>query len=135
MTHHRTLGWILACAAAGLGTDLLLSEHHEDRLQWIPLVLLALLLPARAVLGTGRGWTLRLWQGLMLLFGASGVLGVVLHVKGKMEFVLERTPEQRGLALLLASLEGAAPPVLAPGAMVLLGALGLLWSAARPPRA
>jgi hypothetical protein len=67
----------------------------------------------------------------MLLLIVVGVLGVVLHLKGNIEFERETDPSARGLALLWHSLRGGVP-LLAPGAMAQLGLLGLA-SAYRHP--
>ena len=123
----RRLGlYLLLFGIAGTTTDLVLLEHMEDRLQWTPLVLLALGLlvggyvavrPTRAVV-TGL-------RTLMAVYVPTGALGVYLHVKSNVEFELEMRPSMAGLELLVESLKGAMP-ALAPGTMAQLGLLGLL---------
>jgi hypothetical protein len=108
-----------------MGLELLFIGHVEDRLQLVPIVLLLAGLivlvwhasrPSRA---TTRGVRL-----LMVLFVASGLLGVALHYRGNQEFELEMYPSKAGLELVRETVTGATP-VLAPGSMALLGLVGL----------
>jgi len=65
----------------------------------------------------------------MILFIASGILGIGLHYKARMEFKLEMNPELSGTKLFLETIRGATvPPVLAPGVMIQLGLLGLAYA-------
>ena len=75
--------------------------------------------------------TLSVFRGLMLVCVAAGVAGFVLHVKGNLEFALERDPDLTGIALVWKVLRGATP-VLAPGALALLGLLGLVFTYRHP---
>jgi hypothetical protein len=61
------------------------------------------------------------------LFVASGVVGIALHYRGNVEFEREMYPSLAGMELVEKTLTGATP-VFAPGAMALLGAIGLLAS-------
>jgi hypothetical protein len=71
-----------------------------------------------------RGITqLRVFQLVLILIVFSGIAGVLLHYKGNAEFELELDPDLSGVALFTESMRGATP-ALAPGTMVLLGALG-----------
>jgi hypothetical protein len=63
----------------------------------------------------------------MLLSIASGAAGSLLHYKGNVEFEVESMPGLGGWALFKQSMTGATP-ALAPGTMILLGALGLLFT-------
>jgi hypothetical protein len=67
----------------------------------------------------------------MLLFVASGLLGVYLHVRGNVLFELEMDPSARGLDLVRRSLRGGIP-LLAPAAMAQLGLLGLVFAFRHP---
>ncbi len=60
-----------------------------------------------------------------------GLLGVVLHVRGNAEFQREMDPSLAGPTLWWKTLRAKAPPALAPGVLVQLGLLGLVY-AARP---
>ena len=63
----------------------------------------------------------------MCLVLASGIVGVVLHYRGNADFELEMRANIRGVELIWNALTGATP-ALAPGTMILLGLLGLLYS-------
>jgi len=113
--------------------ELVLLAHDEDVNQWIPLVLLALgtlsmvwaaIRPARRVI--------RLVQILMAFFILAGMVGVVLHFQANMEFQTELDPSASGLPLWMKAIRAKAPPALAPGVMVQLGLLGLVYTFRHP---
>ena len=144
---RRFLMLLLLLGLAGLGAELLLTDHTEDAWQLVPVVLIgsafAVLLAhaatARSTPGQTRGAIpLRALQAVMFLFIASGFLGTGLHMQGKMEFKQESDPSLSGWRLLLASLESKSPPPLAPGVMIHLGLIGLAYTFRHPllsPRA
>ena len=55
----------------------------------------------------------------------TGIMGIGLHLKNNMEFEQEMYPQLAGWDLIEGSLTGALP-VLAPGALIPIGLLGLL---------
>lgn len=117
----------------GTGVELLLIGHTEDVRQLIPLALLA---AAAAVLGwhgvaPRSSVSVQTFRGVMGLFLAAGALGLFLHYRGNVEFELEMSPGLAGLALVREALTGATP-ALAPGAMALLGLIGLAWTYDHP---
>ena len=75
--------------------------------------------------------TIRAFVITMLVFVGAGLLGLVLHFKGNVEWALERNPELGGMTLIWKALTGATP-ALAPGALAQLGLLGLAWSYRHP---
>jgi hypothetical protein len=118
---------ILLVGMVGILIELLLLEHFEDTLQLVPLALLGigvivLLWHARSPHRTST----RAVRAVMALFLVSGALGVFLHYRGNVEFERERRPQAGGWALFREAMMGATP-ALAPGAMVQLGLLGLLY--------
>lgn len=116
----------------GTGAELLLLEHTEDPWMWTPLVLIGTSLLIMLTYGFVRqAWTIKLFQGLMLLFMVSGVLGIWFHLKGNIEFELEMYPSMQGAELLWEALQGASP-ALAPGTMTQLGLLGLIYTFKHP---
>lgn len=116
----------------GLIVELLLLEHFESWTQWIPLVALGLgLATTLAVARAPRGTSMRAFQLMMAVFVVAGLLGLVLHLKGNVEWALERDPELGGWQLVWKALRGATP-ALAPGALAQLGLLGLAWSYRHP---
>lgn len=131
MLRAMLLGLFLL-ASAGTLAELLLLEHFEDWEQWLPLGTL--------VLGFGSGLvaalrpdrrTLLVYRVVMALFLVAGVAGFYLHYTGNVEFELEMNPSAGGLGLVWEALTGATP-ALAPGSMLLLGALGLVFTYRHP---
>ncbi|HEY5618853.1 MAG TPA: hypothetical protein VIK60_13000 [Vicinamibacterales bacterium] len=124
-TIRRTLAAIFLFGSLGAGAELVLMDHTEGVWQNVPLVLLAIGCGGLGMVATTRGTAqLRAFQLVMMLFVASGVAGVVLHYQGNVEFELELNPDASGMELFRESMKGATP-ALAPGTMILLGAVGL----------
>jgi hypothetical protein len=67
----------------------------------------------------------------MVLSMVSGAAGSLLHYRGNVEFEIESMPGLTSFALFKQSMTGATP-ALAPGTMVLIGALGLLFTLGHP---
>jgi hypothetical protein len=74
----------------------------------------------------------RALRWLMLAFVISGLAGVYFHFQGSAEFKLESNPKLDGMALFWEAIRGKAPPLLAPGAMVQLGLIGLIYTYKHP---
>jgi len=124
---------ILLLGMLGSMTELILLQHTEDVRQWIPLTLLAAALSAFTWhLMSPSPANLRLIHWLMMGFVVSGVAGVYFHFQASAEFKLEGHPALRGWALFWAAIRGKAPPLLAPGAMIQLGLLGLAYAYKHP---
>lgn len=123
---------ILIFGMVGTGVELLLLEHTDGLWQLLPLFLLgvgivsALFVALRASLGS-----IRLLQGVMLVFLVSGLLGLYLHYRGNTEFELEMYPTMTGFELFKESMTGATP-ALAPGTMAMLGLIGLAYAYGHP---
>jgi hypothetical protein len=116
----------------GLEIELALLRHADSFSQLIPhIVLLIGLLAAMTVYLRPSAATLRAFQAIMWLFVVIGVLGVFFHLKGNVEFAMERDPSLSGLRLIWKVLRGATP-ALAPGALSQLGLLGLIYTYKHP---
>lgn len=112
----------------GTEVDLLLLGHTDGAWQWLPIVMLGASLLVLAWYGAARSAAaLRVFQGMMLLFIVSGVVGTLLHYRGNVEFELELHPSLGGLALFWDAVRGATP-ALAPGTMIQLGLIGLAYT-------
>src|SRR5262252_649263 len=109
-------GWILGVLVLGLLgtiTELVLLEHYEQPLQFVPLVLIV---AAIAVLI----WEFRRHdvasrravQIVMGLFVLAGFVGFVAHFYGSAEYQLELNPEMSNWELLEKVLRAKAPPLL-----------------------
>lgn len=127
---RRWILLVLVLGLAGAGLELLLTGHYEDPWQTVPLVLVAASLAVIVWhLADGRSRaSRRTLQAAMLLCMAAGLLGVALHFRGAAEFQLEIDPSLSRAALIRKVVRVKAPPVLAPGLMVQLGLLGLVYA-------
>lgn len=129
---RRILLIILITGLLGTGMELLLMGHTEGLSQLIPLLLIGISLLTLGWYAIGRSaWSLRVFQLIMLSSALSGVAGSLLHYRGNVEFEIERTPGLTGFDLFKEAMRGATP-ALAPGTMILLGALGLLYTLRHP---
>ena len=124
--------WVLGVLVLGLigtVTELILLEHYEQALQYVPLVLIAMgvvvLVWHYASQGTA---SLRALQIVMALFVLSGFVGMLAHFDGSMEYQLELNPDMDMWDLLEKILHAKAPPLLAPGMMMQMGLLGLAYA-------
>jgi uncharacterized membrane protein len=123
--------WILIILVLGLVgtvTELVLLEHYEQPLQFVPLVLI--------VAAVGVLWwefrrhdlaSRRATQIVMALFVLAGFVGFAAHFRGSAEYQLELNPDMSKWELLEKILRAKAPPLLAPGMMLQLGLLGLAY--------
>ena len=129
---RRLLALVVVIGTAGLLAELGLLEHWDDPWQWAPIALLGvgLVLSVAVALRPGPR-LLRTFRGLMALYLLAGLLGVLLHYPGNVEFERERDPSLRGLRLFWEAVRGATP-ALAPGALAQLGLLGLLYAHRHP---
>ena len=129
---QRVRPWLLGILVLGLaGTEieLVLLKHYEEATQWAPIALIAV----TGVVLAWDGWaggaaSLRVLKVLMWMFLAAGVIGVLLHFRGAMEFQLEINPDGPRWELIKKAVQAQAPPFLAPGVMLQLGLIGLAYS-------
>jgi hypothetical protein len=131
-TIRRILLALVLLGIVGLVPELLLLKHTDSATQLIPFLVLGLGLVSGVVLWvrpTRRG--IRIFQVVMLLSIVAGLLGLYFHFRGNVEFEVEQDPSAHGLDLLSRSLSGGVP-TLAPGAMVQLGLLGLVFAYRHP---
>jgi hypothetical protein len=125
---RRWILMILVLGLLGTVTELVLLEHYEQPLQFVPLVLI--------VAALGILWwefrrhhaaSRRATQIVMALFVLAGFVGFVAHFQGSAEYQLELNPDMSTWELLEKILRAKAPPLLAPGMMLQLGLLGLAY--------
>lgn len=130
---RRILLAILLLGVIGITAELLLLGHDEDLNQVIPFALAGATMAASVAASVRPSFgTVRLFQLVMLLLIASGVLGMYFHFRANLEFQLEMDPALRGLALFRKAILAKAPPALAPGAMTQLGLIGLAYTFKHP---
>lgn len=124
--------FILLLGLAGTAAELVLLQHYEDPWQLVPLALIGLALAVLAWHGlTAGSASVRAIQVLMALFVVSGLIGVGLHHNANSEFELEMDPSLAGFRLFKEALSGATP-ALAPGTMMQLGLIGLVYAYRHP---
>ena len=111
----------------GTEVELLLLKHTDGVWQLLPVYLVGAALLAAGWVGASPGpSSLRLLRGIMWIFVASGLAGIVLHFRGNVTFEQESDPSIAGAALLRRAVMGASP-TLAPGTMLQLGLVGLVF--------
>ena len=129
-------GLVLAAFLVGVfGTaaELLLVGHIKGFWQWLPLLLMGFsLAPLALYVPTRSALCLRAFQFVMILFFASGLVGLFLHYDGKVEFKHESDPSLSGWPLFRDAMKSAVPPALAPAAMIQFGILGLAYAHRHP---
>ena len=119
---------VLALGLVGTVTELLLLEHYEKPLQFVPLILIAAALAVLVWHVRQRdAASLRALQIVMALFVLAGFAGVAAHFQGSAEFQLELDPSIGTWELIDKILHAQAPPLLAPGMMLQLGLIGLAY--------
>ena len=117
---------------AGLMVELALLRHAESVSQWVPHVALFVgLVSLIAVYFRPTPATLKAFRVVMWVFLVVGAVGVFFHLRGNVEFALERDPSLSGSRLIWKALRGATP-ALAPGALAQLALLGLLYTYRHP---
>jgi cation transport ATPase len=124
---------IFLLGSVGSGMELLLLNHIESLLQWIPVVLISLSLCVFAWHAIrGNTASTRAIQWTMVAFIAAGLTGVYLHYQGSVEFKLESNPSLAGWQLFWQAIRSKTPPALAPGVMIQLGLIGLAYTYRHP---
>lgn len=123
---------LFVVSTIGTTLDLVLLGHFENPRQLAPLLLMptGLLLLAWHRIEQGPRGT-RAFQVAMVLFIATGVVGVWFHYSGNAAFELEIRPAIGGWNIVRESLTGPAP-ALAPATMAQLGMLGLIYTYRHP---
>ncbi len=123
---------ILIIGTVGTAIELLLLGHYEDRWQLAPLVLAAtVLLTLTWYRFSSSHRPVLAVRWLSIVTAASAAVGIYFHYMANVEWELETTPELHGLALFREVITGALP-LLAPGTMLQLGLLGLVWAYRHP---
>ena len=91
---------IFILGSVGSGAELLLLNHIESLVQWIPLVLILLSFLVFGWHAVRRSpASTRTIQGVMIAFVAAGLAGFYFHYQGSTEFKLESNPSLAGWRL------------------------------------
>jgi len=122
-THALAIGGMV-----GVLAELFLLGHTEGTRQLLPIGALGLGVVVTTLAFARPGFlTVGLQRLAMLACVGAGGAGLWFHYSGNAEFELEMAPTIEGFDLVREAMTGATP-VLAPGAMLLLGGLGLIAS-------
>lgn len=112
----------------GTCSELLLLGHFEDNWQLVPVIILGIAIPTLAAIQWLGFRQLTLpFRVLMFASILSGLLGIWFHLEANYEFEIEMYPTLRGWDLLSEIMTGAIP-ALAPGGMVAIGLIGILYT-------
>lgn len=123
----RGLFALFALGVVGTLADLLFEQHWKEWTQWAPLALLGtgvLAVVWHAVEGSAtsrRGIAVVSWA-----FVPAALAGWFFHLRANVEWARDDAPELSGWPLLKDTIFGTLP-TLAPGAMLYLGLIGLLY--------
>ncbi len=132
-TLRRVLLALLTFGLSGTAVELLLLGHYEDSWQIVPLFFLGCgLVVIAAHLMVGGSGSVRLLQVVMSMLIVAGLIGVVLHYRGNLEFQLEMDATQSRWQLFAKAIRAKTPPALAPGVLVQFGLLGWLYAYRHP---
>ena len=124
---RRILFAVLLVGLVGTEVELLLLKHTDGVWQVVPVLLIgAALLLVGWVGASSGGASLHALRMTMWIFVLSGLVGLVLHFRGNIAFEQESDPSIAGAALLRRAAMGATP-TLAPGTMIQLGLVGLVF--------
>lgn len=125
-TMRRLLHALMLFGTLGLLAELLLLEHFDSYLQWIPIALLTAGLLSAAILWFKPGpGVARVFRGLMLAYLPVALLGMFLHYQSNAALEKEMDSQIGAVDLFWYAIRGSTP-ALAPGALLQLGILGLV---------
>lgn len=131
---RRALLAILVLGLVGTEIELFLLQHTDGFWQLVPVIVvgaaLAVVLwcavsPSAAALAT-----LRTTMGVFMI---AGIVGVIQHFTGNIGYEKESNPGLSGAELYRLAAMGSTP-LLAPGVMLQLGLVGLLYAFRHPSR-
>ena len=129
---RRALLAILIFGLVGTEIELFLLKHTDGFWQLVPVVLLGatllLVIVTAARPGPATLGALRIVMGVFLI---AGIIGVYQHFTGNVGYEKESNPGLGGADLYKAALMGSTP-LLAPGVMLQLGLIGLLFTYKHP---
>lgn len=129
---RRWLMIILIVGLAGTVVELLLLKHTDGIWQLAPVLLMV---AAMAVVGwnavTRSPASRRALQAAMSLLVLCGAVGMIQHYRGNIAYERDSNPSLSGAELYRSAFLGSTP-ALAPGAMIPLGLIGLLFAFRHP---
>jgi hypothetical protein len=129
---RKALAAVLIFGLFGTEVELFLLKHTDGAWQLVPVVLVGatLLLAVWAAARPGP-LTLGILRVVMGVFLIVGITGIILHFTGNVGYERESNPGLGGADLYRAAMMGSTP-LLAPGVMIQLGLVGLLYTYRHP---
>ena len=126
---RRILLAILVVGLIGTAVELLLMKHYEGRIQFVPLVSIAVALASLAwhVVRPSSA-SLLAFQVVMGLFLAAGLAGMFFHFRANLQYQREFDPALHGGALVWQALRAKVPPALAPAILLQFALVGLAYT-------
>jgi hypothetical protein len=129
---RRLLLVVIALGTIGLLIELLLLGHWISTAQLIPLSTLGLMLIATGLVAVrAERRPLRAFRASMVWAVVAGLMGIGFHLRDNVAFEREIVPDASGASILWHALQGATP-LLAPGGLVQLGLIGLIFVYGHP---
>lgn len=125
---QRLRRFLLAVTAAifiGTVIELVLVDHTEETLQWVPFILSSL-----GFITVGWVWfapgkkSLLVLRWVMVAVALGSLVGIYLHFSGNLAFTREINPSYSLSESIVPALKGSYP-LLAPGVLFLAGTLGI----------
>ncbi len=125
--HFRLfLLWLAAFLCLGTVAELMLTNHTETLIQWIPFALCGLgLVTLLAVIFRPQRRAILALRWIMLVTLLGSLFGVYEHGQGNLAFALETNASKANAAPLLSMLIGGNPP-LAPGVLAITAMVALV---------
>lgn len=124
---------LLTLGTLSVAVELWLVAHFADTNQLIPFVLVGTgLVSIGAVAVRPSRVMLRTLQFTMLCYAGGGLIGISMHYQANVARQLEADPSLSGGGLFWRAVRSPAPPALAPGVLVQLALLGLVYAYRHP---
>lgn len=122
---RRFLLAVVAFICVGTLFELLLLDHTEETLQWIPFIFSAIgIVSVSAVWVAPKTGSVKILRWVMVGMAAASLLGMYLHFSGNLAFTREINPSFSLMESILPAMKGSYP-LLAPGILLLAGVLGV----------
>jgi hypothetical protein len=125
---QRLRRFLLAVVAAifiGSIFELILLDHHEETLQWVPFIVSGIgFIMVGAVWFTPSPTAIKAFRWVMAGVALTSIVGIGLHFNGNLEFTREINPSYSLAESIWPAMKGSYP-LLAPGILFLAGILGI----------
>lgn len=122
---RRFLLGVVAAIFFGSIFELILLEHYEETLQWVPLIVSSIgFLAVAGVWFSPNPMAIKVFKWVMAAVALTSIVGIALHFNGNFEFTREINPSYSFTESIWPAMKGSYP-LLAPGILFLAGILGI----------